>query len=58
MLNNYLKFLKTGSDKNPTEIYQILGIDLESEETYQQAIDYFAELINKYQKIYEGDDNE
>ncbi len=58
MLKNYLQFLKTGSDKNPTEIYQILGIDLESEETYQQAIDYFAELINKYQKIYEGDDNE
>ncbi len=58
MLKNYLQFLKTGSDQTPAEIYAILGIDLESEQTYDEAIKYFAKLINKYQEIYEGDGNE
>lgn len=58
MLANYLQFLKTGSDKNPTEIYAILGIDLESSETYKRAIDYFESLIVKFKKIYEGEENE
>lgn len=55
MLENYLKFLKTGSDKNPTEIYAILKIDLESAETYKRAIEYFDSLITKFREIYEGD---
>ena len=58
MLNNYLQFLKAGSDKTTMEIYAILKIDLEDEKTYQEAINYFDELINKYQEIYEGDDYE
>ena len=58
MLNNYLKFLKTGSDTEPKDIYAILNIDLEDEEIYQRTINYFEKLILKYQEIYEGDDNE
>ncbi len=58
MLKNYLEFLKTGSDKTPMEVYKILNIDLENKNLYQEAIDYFNELLDEYKNIYEGDDNE
>src|SRR5574344_205635 len=51
MLNNYLTYLKTGSDKWPTEAFKILGIDLEDENVYQNAINYFDELIAKYNTL-------
>ncbi|MBQ3020892.1 MAG: oligoendopeptidase F family protein [Bacilli bacterium] len=52
MLENYLKFLKTGSDRYPRETFLILGVDIEDEEVYNNAIKYFEELINKFEEIY------
>ena len=51
MLNNYYEFMKLGSDKWPSEAFSVLGIDLESPEVYQNAIDYYNDLINKYEKL-------
>ena len=52
MLDDYMKFLKTGSDKWPTEAFEILGIDLEDENVYKNAIDYFDSLIDEFDSIY------
>ena len=51
MLNNYLKFLKVGSDKWPKEAFEVLGINLEDKEVYENAIKYFDELLNKFESI-------
>ena len=53
MLNNYLKFLKVGSDKWPKEAFEVLGINLEDKEVYENAIKYFEENIklNKVKNI-------
>jgi oligoendopeptidase F len=51
MLDNYYKFMKLGSDKWPNEAFSILGVDLESPQVYQNAIDYFNDLIDKYEEI-------
>lgn len=51
-LNRYLEFLKVGSDKRPKEAYQILGVDLEDEKVYEEAICYFDSLLDQFEKIY------
>lgn len=51
MLENYLEFLKTGSDKWPKDAFAILGIDLEDSNVYENAITYFDNLIDKYYEI-------
>ena len=52
--DKYIKFLKVGSDKWPTETFKVLGIDLNKEETYKNAIEYFDKLIDKYYEIKNG----
>ena len=51
MLDRYLKFLKTGSDKWPHEAFAVLGIDLEDEKVYQEAIKYFDNLIDRFNSL-------
>jgi oligoendopeptidase F len=51
-LNHYLEFLKTGSDKWPVESYQILGVNLEDEQVYVDAIKYFDSLVEQFDAIY------
>lgn len=53
MLNNYLKFLKTGSDIKVMDVFSILGIDLTKKEVYQKAIEYFNKMIDEFKKISE-----
>lgn len=51
MLNNYYEFMKCGSDKWPSEVFKVLGIDLEDKNVYENAIKYFDSLIDKYYEI-------
>lgn len=51
MLSNYYKFMKLGADKWPNEAFEVLGIDLESPDVYENAIKYFDSLIVKYREI-------
>ncbi len=51
MLDKYIKFLSTGSDKWPTEVFEVLDIDLTSKEVYESAIKYYEDLIDKYYEI-------
>ena len=52
MLDNYYKFMKLGSDKWPSEAFEVLGVDLESPKVYENAINYFNGLIKKFEEIY------
>ena len=51
MLNRYYEFMKCGSNMWPSEIFNVLGIDLEDKKVYEDAIKYFDSLINKYYEI-------
>ncbi len=51
VLDNYIEFLKVGSDKWPAEAYKVLGINLEDESVYVDAIKYFDSLIEQAYKI-------
>ena len=51
MLDNYYKFMKLGSDKWPMDAFVVLGVDLDSPLVYQNAIDYFDDLIKKYEEV-------
>ena len=51
MLNYYYEFMKCGSDKWPSEVFKVLGIDLEDKNVYENAIKYFDSLIDKYYEI-------
>ena len=51
MLEKYMKFLKVGSDVWPIDAFKILGVDLEKEDVYLDAINYFKSLIKKYKSI-------
>lgn len=51
MLDKYLKFLKCGSDTTVLETYQVLGFDLTNDDFYQNAIDYFDEVVNDLSKL-------
>lgn len=53
ILDKYINFLKTGSNLWPIDIYKKLGIDLEKEDVYQDACDYFNQLTEELIKIYE-----
>ena len=52
MLDNYIKFLSTGSDTWPYDVFKILGIDVKEKEVYENAIKYFDSLVQEYDKIY------
>ncbi len=53
MLDNYIKFLSTGSNVDNLDTFKILGVDIESKDVYINAIKYFDELIDKFNEIYE-----
>lgn len=52
MLDNYIKFMKVGSDKWPIEAFEVLGVDLEDKKLYENAINYFDNLVEKYEELY------
>jgi len=51
-LDRYLSFLKVGGDKWPKEVYQVLGVNLEDEKVYLDAIHYFDSLLEEFNRIY------
>lgn len=50
-LNRYYKFMQCGSDMWPSEVFNVLGVNLEDKQVYEEAIEYFDTLIDKYYKI-------
>ncbi len=51
MLDKYIKFLSTGSDIWPKDVFKILDVDICSKDVYESAIKYYESLIEKYEEI-------
>lgn len=51
-VDDYLKFLKSGCTDDPIELLKIAGVDMASPEPIQNALSYFAELVNELQSLY------
>ncbi len=60
MLNKYMEFLKTGSNKTIEETFMILDIDINDEMVFEKAALYFDEMIDNFIKLRHesGDINE
>jgi oligoendopeptidase F len=51
MLNNYIKFLSTGSNVDNVDIFGVLGIDITDKNVYIKAIDYFDSMIDRFVEL-------
>ena len=59
IVNKYKEFLSSGSNLQPKEIYQKLGINIEDPAIFDEAIKYFNNYIQEYNLIMEeGESNE
>lgn len=54
VLDNYLKFLKCGTDMSITDTYKILGVDLEDKKTYEEAMSFYGSLMDKFMEVKES----
>ena len=54
VLDNYLKFLKCGTDMSITDTYKILGVDLEDKKTYEEAMSFYDSLMDKFMEVKES----
>ncbi len=50
-LDRYLKYIKTGSNVTPLDTFKILGVDLEKEDVYLDAIKYFDSLVDELEEL-------
>lgn len=46
-VDNYIKFLKSGSNKPPVELLKIAGADLTKQETYDKAFAFLSALVKE-----------
>ena len=56
VLDKYYEYMKCGSDKWPQDVFMVLGVDLEDENVYVDAIKYFDTLVDKYYKIMQDEE--
>jgi len=50
-VEDYLKFLSTGDSLDPVEELKVAGVDMESSEVIEQALDMFDDLIKQYENL-------
>ncbi len=50
-LNDYLSFLKGGCSKYPLDLLRDAGVDMESPEPVETALDYFAGLVDELDSL-------
>lgn len=51
-VTSYLEFLKLGCTKTPIESLKVAGVDMESEETLNEAFRYFDDLVTELTNLY------
>ena len=51
VLDKYIDYLKCGSNMWPEDAFNVLGVNIEDENVYIDAIKYFDSLIDKYYEI-------
>lgn len=47
----YLNFLDLGSSAAPADLLRVAGVDPLKEETYQLAMDFFADMVDEYEEL-------
>ena len=52
VLDKYTKFLAIGCDVWPIDAFKVLGIDLTKKDVYEKAIEYYKNLLDKFETIY------
>ena len=50
-IDKYIEFLKCGGDKDIKETFEDLGVNLEDKKVYEEAIEFFNSLLDKYEEI-------
>lgn len=45
--DNYIKFLKSGSSKYPTDILKDIGVDVEDKKVYEESLKIFKKIVGK-----------
>ena len=50
-LNDYLSFLKSGCSKYPLDLLRDAGVDLESPEPVDTALQYFGSLVDQLAEL-------
>ena len=50
MKNKYISFLKIGDTDYPVELLKKIGIDMTKEEVYENAVNFFSNLIDEFDK--------
>ena len=56
-IENYKKFLKSGSRLSPLESLKIAGVDLSKKEVIEKALKMFEDIIEEFKKTYEETKN-
>ena len=56
-VDNYKKFLKCGTTKNPIESLKLAGVDLRKKDVVESAIRMFNETIEEFEEIYSEEKN-
>ena len=51
-VENYIKFLKTGSTMAPNEELKINGVDLTKRSVCDNAIKMFSDIVDEFEKTY------
>ena len=50
-VNNYFKFLSSGSSDTPVELLKIAGVDLTTEAPYKIAMNSFEDALNQFKSL-------
>ena len=54
VLDKYLEFLKIGSDVSVEDAYKVLGVNLEDKTIYEEAMDFYDSLLDKFKEVKES----
>lgn len=54
VLDKYLEFLKIGNDVDIIDAYKVLGIDIEDETVYIEAMKFYDSLLDKFMEVKES----
>ena len=50
-VDDYIAFLKLGSSQAPDELLSVAGVDPLDEETYQQALAFYGDMVDEYERL-------
>ena len=55
-VDDYKKFLSGGCSTDPISLLKIAGVDMSTPQPVCEALDYFAELVERYSQLLSGEE--